>query len=83
MNGLRETGIYFLHSDGTERMPVGIGWNIVDLTPEQRVENDEFLRILQERHSEHGQRSGVMSQEQRAAARRDARHRAHTEQPRS
>eukprot|EP00974_Lingulodinium_polyedra_P018246 1765247-Lingulodinium_polyedra.AAC.1 len=53
MNGLHETGIYFLHCDGTEYMPVGIEWNIVELTDEQRAENDEFLRIRQERRAEH------------------------------
>eukprot|EP00974_Lingulodinium_polyedra_P117016 11161451-Lingulodinium_polyedra.AAC.1 len=64
-------------------MPVGIEWNIVDLTPEQRAEHDEFLRIRQEGHSEHGQRLGAMPQEQRAAARRDVRHFAHTKHPRA
>eukprot|EP00974_Lingulodinium_polyedra_P100656 9750196-Lingulodinium_polyedra.AAC.1 len=80
---MRETGIYFLRTDGTEHMPVGSARNAVKLTPEQRTQNDEFLLIRRERHVEHDQRQSAMMQEERAIARRDARHRAQTEQPRS
>eukprot|EP00974_Lingulodinium_polyedra_P112548 10889114-Lingulodinium_polyedra.AAC.1 len=66
MQNLRETGIYFLHSDGTEHMPVGSEWNYVDLTPRQRAENDEFHRIRQERRVEHGQRLSASVQLQGA-----------------
>eukprot|EP00974_Lingulodinium_polyedra_P022975 2216465-Lingulodinium_polyedra.AAC.1 len=62
-------------------MPVGTEWHIVELAEEQRAENDEFLWICQALHEGHGQRLGAVSQEQRAAMRRDARHRSHTEQP--
>eukprot|EP00974_Lingulodinium_polyedra_P115551 11155762-Lingulodinium_polyedra.AAC.1 len=74
LNDLRESGIYFVHSDGTEHMPVGTEWNIVELTEEQRAERDEFLRVRRALHEGHGQRLGAMSQEQRVAMRRDARH---------
>eukprot|EP00974_Lingulodinium_polyedra_P057938 5578984-Lingulodinium_polyedra.AAC.1 len=62
-------------------MPAGTEWNIVELTEEQRAENDKFLRIRRALHERHGQRLGAMSQEQRAATSRDTRHRSHTEQP--
>eukprot|EP00974_Lingulodinium_polyedra_P076171 7375325-Lingulodinium_polyedra.AAC.1 len=54
-----------------------------NLTPEQIAQNDECLRIRRERHAEHDQRQSAMTQEERAVARRGARHRAQTEQPRS
>eukprot|EP00974_Lingulodinium_polyedra_P053489 5138532-Lingulodinium_polyedra.AAC.1 len=62
-------------------MPVGTEWNIVELTEEQRAGNGKFLRIRQALNEGHGQRA--VSQEQRVAMRRDARHRSRTEQPRS
>eukprot|EP00974_Lingulodinium_polyedra_P070575 6829631-Lingulodinium_polyedra.AAC.1 len=64
-------------------MPVGSEWNVINLTPEQRIQNGEFLRICREWHAEHDQRQSATTQEERATTRRDARHRAHTEQPRS
>eukprot|EP00974_Lingulodinium_polyedra_P080784 7826920-Lingulodinium_polyedra.AAC.1 len=39
LHNLRDSGIYCLHSDGSEHVPIGSEWDTVELNTYQRDEN--------------------------------------------